>query len=56
MISYAIFIYSGKFQRLQMIPVKSRNFYLHGKEKSSEFWAFLQGSRTFYDNAFLGSR
>ena len=39
-----------------MIPVNSRNFYWHGKEKSSEFTAFLQGSRSFYDNAFLGSR
>ena len=39
-----------------MIPVNSRNFYWHGKEKSSEFWAFLQGFRTFYDNVFLGSR
>ena len=26
------------------------------KENSSKFWSFLQGSSTFYDNAFLGSR
>ena len=39
-----------------MIPVNSRNFYLHGKENSSEFWTFLQGSRTLNDNAFLISR
>ena len=39
-----------------MIPVNSRSFYLHGKEYSSEFWIFLQGPRTFHDNAFLISR
>ena len=38
------------------IPEPSQSFYLHGKENSSKFWSFLQGSSTFYDNAFLGSR
>ena len=56
MISYAIFSRSGKFQRLLTDSSNSINFYWHGKENSSEFWVFLQGSRTFYDNVFLGSR
>ena len=38
------------------IPEPTQSFYLHGKENSSKFWSFLQGSSTFYDNAFLGSR
>ena len=38
------------------IPEPTQSFYLHGKENSSKFWSFLQGSSTFYDNVFLGSR
>ena len=28
------------------IPEPTQSFYLHGKENSSKFWSFLQGSRT----------
>ena len=38
------------------IPEPTQSFYLHGKENSSKFWSFLQGSSTFFDNAYLGSR
>ena len=44
MISYAIFIYSGNFQRFLMIPINSRSFYLHGKENSREFGTFPETS------------
>ena len=30
------------------IPEPTQSFYLHGKENSSKFWSFLQGSSTFF--------
>ena len=44
MMSYAIFIYSGNFQRFLSDSTDFQNFYLHGKENSSEFWTFPETS------------
>ena len=30
------------------IPEPTQSFHLHGKENSSKFWSFLQGSSTFF--------
>ena len=48
MISYAIFIYSGKFHKLPLNSEPTQSFYLHGKENSSKFWSFPETSMTMH--------
>ena len=48
MISYAMFIYSGNFQRLLNESTDFQNFYLHGKENSRGIWTFRETSMTIH--------